>query len=234
MLPSAAMQRLLALLALQGPRMTRVQAAGTLWPEKTDERALANLRSALWRLDEATLAVLCCDGQHVSLHGDVDVDVQEFELRCLAGFDTSMTTGDIVAFARSGTADLLPGWYDDWIIFERERMRQVYLYGLESLSASLRDAGRAGDAVLVGLAAVAREPLRESAHRVVIEAHLVAGNRVEARRQFRLCADYLLENLGVEPSPALAALIEGYAKPSPPPPRVPRLRPFHDAAVTLP
>jgi DNA-binding SARP family transcriptional activator len=103
--------------------------------------------------------------------------------------------------------DLLPGWYDDFVIFERERLRQRLLHALEALSRLLVDARRYAQAVEVALEAVHAEPLRESAHRTLLEAHLAEGNLVEARRGYCGYRDLIRRDLGVEPDPALAALV---------------------------
>lgn len=105
------------------------------------------------------------------------------------------------------TGDLLPDWDEDWIIFERERLRQLRIHALESLCRKLSVAGHAGRAVDAGLAAVAAEPLRESAQRVLIAAHLHEGNVSEARRQYHHYRELVRDNLGIEPSEALRALV---------------------------
>ena len=75
--------------------------------------------------------------------------------------------------------ELLPGWYDDWVLLERERLRQLRMHALEALAEKLADAGRYGEAVQAAYAAVVAEPLRESAHRAVVRVHLVEGNLAE-------------------------------------------------------
>ena len=70
----------------------------------------------------------------------------------------------------------------------------------------MRASGRFAKAIDVGLAAIEAEPLRESAHRRVIEVHMSEGNVHEARRHFEWCADMLRTQLGIEPSPSLTAL----------------------------
>ena len=90
---------------------------------------------------------------------------------------------------------------------ERERFRQLRLHALESLSEQLTAMGRLGQAVEAALAAVASEPLRESAHRVLIKAYLAEGNRGEALLHFRGFRDLLSHELGVEPSPRMAELV---------------------------
>jgi DNA-binding SARP family transcriptional activator len=104
--------------------------------------------------------------------------------------------------------DLLPGWYDDWVIFERERIRQRLLHALEALSQLLVAAGRCGDAVEAAISAVSVDPLRESANRALIEAHLAEGNLVEARRAYERYREVIRRELGVEPGERLARLVQ--------------------------
>lgn len=115
--------------------------------------------------------------------------------------------------------ELLPDWDDDWIAFERARLRQLCVHALEALCRRLSLAGRDGRAIDAGLAAVAAEPLRESAQRVLISAHLREGNVTEARRQYPSYRELLWESLGIEPSESLRALVgltsSSAAKPTP-------------------
>jgi DNA-binding SARP family transcriptional activator len=98
---------------------------------------------------------------------------------------------------------LLPACYDEWVLTERERFRQLRLHALEALCDRLTARGRYGEAIDAGLAAVCAEPLRESGHRAVIKAHLAEGNNAEARRQYETYRKVLRDELGVEPSPGL-------------------------------
>jgi DNA-binding SARP family transcriptional activator len=104
-------------------------------------------------------------------------------------------------------ADLLPGWYDDWVISAREQVRQLRLRLLEQLCEQLTDAGRFMEAIEVGLTAVADEPLRESAQRAVVRAHLAEGNWSEALRQYEIYRALLDDVLGLEPTEQMARLI---------------------------
>ena len=75
------------------------------------------------------------------------------------------------------------------------------------MAKRLTAAGRHGEAVAAGLSAVRAEPLRESAHRVLIDAHVAAGNRAAAQHQYEQCRRTLLEELGLQPSDALRDLL---------------------------
>jgi DNA-binding SARP family transcriptional activator len=179
-------QRLLALLALQARPLQRLWVAGTLWIDATEERAGASLRSALWRLPQpGGAAVVEASASHLRLAGDLDVDLDPSTLG----------------------RDLLPDWYEDWVVMERERFRQLRLHALEALCRRLTESGRFGAAVQAGLAAVAGEPLRESAHRTLIRAHLAEGNPGEAVRQYHTYRRLLAGELAIEPSAAIRGLV---------------------------
>ena len=108
--------------------------------------------------------------------------------------------------------DLLPGWYDDWALVERERIRQRLLHALEALSRQLVRLRRCAEAVDVAMMAVSSDPLRESAQRALIEAHLAEGNLVEGRRSFEAYRELLARELGTEPGQELAAMVSRPAR----------------------
>ena len=195
-------ERLLALLALHGRPASRKTVAGKLWPEKPDGRAAGNLRSVLWRVPAGLVEAT---GTHLALAAHVRCDVVEFLARARRLIDGTMTPADLDHQLYS--ADLLPNWSEDWVAIERERIRPLRIHALDALSARLTEAGRYSDAIAAGLTAVAAEPLRESAHRMVISAHLAEGNRSEALRQYERFRALLAAELGLEPSPQLTALI---------------------------
>jgi DNA-binding SARP family transcriptional activator len=202
-------KRLLVFVALHEGRVDRRYAAGTLWPLGDDDRAAGNLRSALWRLKRTGIEIVRADKCALWLdpHADFDVrTVDHWAGRIIEG----EAGAEDLRMPRWGTdaMDLLPGWYDDWVIFERERLRQRLLHALEALSRMLVQAQRYAQAIEVALEAVRVEPLRESAHRTLLEAHLAEGNLVEARRIFCEYWALVRRELGVEPDPALAALVE--------------------------
>jgi DNA-binding SARP family transcriptional activator len=205
-------KRLLAFVALRRGRVERRHVAGTLWPVGGDDRAAGNLRSSLWRLRSAGVEVMHCDKWSLRLIDDVRVDVHEIRQwadRVIAGnpHPHDLTQGPPEADA----LDLLPGWYDDWTILERERLRQRVLHALEALSRQLGGSGRHADAVEAALAAVNAEPLRESGQRALIEAYLGEGNWVEAKRALRTYRELLASELGVAPSQDLMALVKNGA-----------------------
>ncbi|HXV32369.1 MAG TPA: BTAD domain-containing putative transcriptional regulator [Gaiellaceae bacterium] len=200
-------QRLVAFLALHDRPLLRVHVAGALWLDATEERSCANLRSALWRLRKPGCAIVEATSTHVGLSREVTVDVRELvgaARRLLDGVDGA-DPADLDEAWQAG--ELLPDWYDDWIETEREHVRQLRLHAVERFAEQLLDAGRYGQVFDLLLGALRRDPLRESAHRLVIEAHLAEGNWSEAIRHYRAYCERLRADLGLEPSPQIAELL---------------------------
>ncbi|WP_231851838.1 AfsR/SARP family transcriptional regulator [Modestobacter italicus] len=105
--------------------------------------------------------------------------------------------------------DLLPGWYDDWVLVERERLHQLRLHALEATAARLAVHGRHWEALQAAYAAVRAEPLRESAHRTIVRVHLAEGNLAEAARAYELFRSLVESELGVLPTPRMTRLVQG-------------------------
>lgn len=203
-------QRLLAFLALQGRRMTRVAAAGALWPDVSEAQAHANLRSAIWRLDKITREAMRVNVLELELADGVAVDLRESKALAhrLLIVDTVPSDSDMTAAAISAlSSDLLPDWYEDWAVIEAEDWRQLRLHALEALAEQLTAAERFGDAILAARAATKADPLRESAHATLIRVHLAEGNQSEALAAFAFYRALLHGELGLEPTPRLRALI---------------------------
>jgi DNA-binding SARP family transcriptional activator len=204
-------QRVLAFVALHEHSVLRAHVAGSLWLETSEARAHANLRSALWRLHRCggRLVDATCNG--LRLGAEVHVDLREAEAvarRIISDADpSSHVSPEVLVLA----GDVLPDWYDEWVLLERERFRQLRLRALETLSDRLVEAGRLAEALDAAQAAVGAEPLRESAHRALVRVHLVEGNAGEAVRQYRLFRHLLGEQLGLEPSERMEELMRSIA-----------------------
>jgi DNA-binding SARP family transcriptional activator len=210
LLPGSA-QRVVAYLALHERPVLRPHLAASLWLDTPEDRALANLRSALWRLRRPGLAIVEAGGDQVWLSPRVTVDYRELSelARSMLAADDPVLPGPAERLVLAG--EMLPGWYDDWVLVERERFRQRRLHALERACGSLARAGDFGRAIDACLAAVTAEPLRETAHLGLIEAHLAEGNRVEALRQFETYRRLMRDELGLPPSAQVVAVIRNIA-----------------------
>jgi DNA-binding SARP family transcriptional activator len=202
---------LLAFLALRERSVMRTAAAGTLWPEASEDHAHASLRSAISRLSRIAHEAIVVSFQDVRLADHVAVDLRESRALAhrLLESDGAQREEDLSAEAIGAlSADLLPDWYDDWAVVEAEDWRQLRLHALDALTARLTAAGRYGDATSAALAAVKAEPLRETSHAALIRVYIAEGNRAEALAAFERYQILLRAELGLEASPLIQSLID--------------------------
>ena len=206
-----ASQRLLAFLALRGRIVERAALAGTLWPEASEPHAYSSLRAALTRLQRTARVAVTASQLELGLAQGVTVDIHDAKALARRLLDSAVPPipGDLGTSAVMAlSADLLPDWYDDWVLVEAEDWRQLRLHALEALAGHLTAAGRWGEAVAAARAAVRGEPLRETSHAALIRVFLAEGNVSEAVREFTSYRALLHDELGLEPTPRLCGLIQ--------------------------
>jgi DNA-binding SARP family transcriptional activator len=202
-------KRLLIFVALSGGRASRRYAAGTLWPSGDDERAAGNLRSALWRLRGAGVDILHADKCALYLDPNAAVDIDQLFAWANRIIEGKTNGSDLhLVDLNLEAAHLLPGWYEEWVVAVRERLRQRLLHAMESLARRMIECRDFAAAVEAAMAAVGIEPLRESAQRVLMEAHIAEGNWVEACRIFATYRDLVADELGILPSRELAEILQ--------------------------
>lgn len=171
-----AVRRLTALVALTPCGLARDFAAFQLWPDKSEARARANLRSTLWRLHQLAADMLHASATHLRLDESVWVDTRY----ALAENDSDNV---LPRPFETLVADLLPDWYDDWIGVERERFRQLRLAQLERRARAALQEQDFATAIQQALAALSIDPTRNTTHRILVQAHLAEGNEWEAARE---------------------------------------------------
>lgn len=199
-------QRLITALALVGKR-PRSYLAGLLWPESGEQQAAGSLRSTVFKVRHQLPGLLSDTLDPISLAPDVTVDVRHLRHRAELVRSGSAADPDFEELLFS--AELLPGWYEDWVIFEQERLRAVRIATLEAIAGQHLDRDEPDAALVAARQASAIEPLRESARELIIRAHVRAGNLAAAYRTLSEFRAHLHDELGVEPSPRLRAALTG-------------------------
>jgi DNA-binding SARP family transcriptional activator len=199
-------RRVLAYLALATSRTNDIDRrllAERLWPDSSADRSAASLRTALWRIRREATGLVHTDTERVSLGRGVAVDVHGF--RCLVArlLSTDYEPQPEELQSLIDAVDVLPTWDEDWLVLPREQLRQKRLAALESAARRLCQQGRFLPAIELMLVVIAAEPLRESAHAMLIDTHLRQGNTADARWQLLSFARELWSELSVHPSPEL-------------------------------
>jgi predicted ATPase/DNA-binding SARP family transcriptional activator len=208
------LQALLAYLVLhrEAPQ-PRHHLAYCLWPDTTEAQARTNLRQLLHALKQALPEAdqfVHADAQTLQWRSDAPfrLDVAEFE-QALKAADAAAQQGDTsasrVALEQAIAlyhGDLLPSCYDDWIVPERERLRQAFTAALERLLLLLERAGQPREAIAYAERLLRHDPLREETYRALMRLHAACGDRAGAVRVYQTCATVLERELAVEPSAA--------------------------------
>jgi DNA-binding SARP family transcriptional activator len=195
-------QRLLALLALHEEAMTRTAISALLWPSATPRRSASCLRSTLWRLVRPPHVLVEPIGNALQLAAGLEVDV--VQARRMAD---GVSGGSGLPLTKLG-GEILPGWPDPWLDDEREWFRQIRLRVLEAMSERYRNQGDHVRAFQAAMTAVRMDPLRESAHRLLVALHLQEGNPAAAMRQFTSYSLRLRKELGIAPSSEIRQLVQ--------------------------
>jgi DNA-binding SARP family transcriptional activator len=205
-LPSRKAQALLAYLALRpGQAHPRDKLAALLWGESTDALARDSLRHALAALrdvlPDSAPPILLASGHTLALNPvAVAVDVADFERGLAEG-----TPDALEQAAALYAGDLLAGvsldepLFEDWLLAERERLRELALEALAKLLAHQHQSRASERAIRTAIRLLALDPLQEAVHRTLMRLYVQLGRRGAALHQYQLCVSVLHRELGMEP-----------------------------------
>ena len=217
---TARLQALLAYLIIhRNALQSRHHLAALFWPDVLEAQARNNLRQLLHQLRHALPEAdrfVSTDTHTLHWRDDApcSLDVAEFE-RAVGRADVSSRQGDRgaqrVALATAVDlyrADLLPSCYDDWIMPERERLRQSFLRALAELVQLLEAQRDYGRAMRHAQSWVRHDPLAEDAYRALMQLCALTGDRAGALRAYHTCVTVLRRELGVDPGAATREIHE--------------------------
>lgn len=189
-------QRLIAAVVLGGAK-PRPVLADQLWPGRPEKLALGNLRVALWHVQHELPGVLVQTEGAVGVDPGLDVDVLTL-YRMSRGEANLLDPGHALGLLRD--AVLLPGWYEDWVLAEQERVCASRLEALDRLARHGLAHGDHTSAMEAASLAVAVEPVRERSSWLLVQAQLQAGNLHSAAREYRRLDEYSRHAFGQPPS----------------------------------
>jgi DNA-binding SARP family transcriptional activator len=193
------------LLVHRGVPQPRQRLAFLLWPDSTEAQARTNLRHVLHTLRRGlpdAERFLEVTPQTLRWRADAPYRLD------LADFEQALADGRLEAAVDAYAGDLLEGSYDDWVLEERERLRDRYGEALERLQRELEEREDRVGAIRCAERLVRHDPLREEAYRDLMRLHDARGDRGRALRAYHACAATLRREMGVPPSAATRAAYE--------------------------
>ncbi len=210
---SRPVQSLLAYLALTaGTAHRRERLAGILWPESAESNARSNLRHALWRLRRAlgdAADHIVTDDLTVAFRSGDDVWIDTAILDQPLSKAWSME--DLQEAVSLYQGELLPGFYDDWVSLERERLHAILEQKMGLLLDGLVQEGQWQDVLEWGERWIALGQVPEPAYRALMMARAGLGDLAGMASVYQRCSQALERELGVEPSEQTLALYEDLA-----------------------
>jgi predicted ATPase/DNA-binding SARP family transcriptional activator len=188
-----------------------------LWPERDLDAGRDNLSTVLSYLRHQleppgvpTGAILIADRFSLRLNPTaVTTDVADLETHLCAAEEArsererEQQLADALALY---TGPLLPGYYEEWIEAERNRLTEIYLQAVRRLVRVLVKAGDLPRALDYARQAVAADALREEAHRDLMRLYVATGQPSAALQQYRELERVLAQELGETPSAAIRQL----------------------------
>ena len=207
-IPSRPMQSLLAYLILNaGTAYRREKLAGLLWPESDEKNARHNLRQTLWRLGKVIgKDFFLTDKVSVGFNPQVDYRLDVAVLQDKAA--EWNTTDQLVRSVSVYTDVLLPGFYEDWVLLEQERLQAIYEDRMQMLLDRLIHEGRWRETREWAERWIAQGHVPEAAYRALMVAHAGLGDQAGVTAVYQRCVEALDEEIGVEPSPETKSLFQ--------------------------
>lgn len=189
--------------------LPRERVAFALWPDEPEAIARANLRRHLYHLQRALPSAepsrpwILSATNHLQWNPEAPytLDVAEFERLS----QSDETLADAIACYRG---DLLEQLYEDWILYERERLRDQYLTCLSRMALRLRSARRYPEALQYAQELLRLDPLREDTLRQLLALRYEMGDRAGALAEYERFARRLRDELAAEPMPETVALFQ--------------------------
>ena len=211
---SRSAQSLLGYLLLStGIAHRREKLAGLLWPEASEANARSYLRKALWQARKSLSAdtpggeeYLLADDISITFNANADywLDADAVSSKLT---ETSSVKQQIEAVS-AYQGDLLPGFYEEWVTLERERLRAVFEQKMQVLLGRLVEEGHWAETLDWGERWIALGSMPEPAYRALMVAHAAQGDNAKVAATYERCVQTLREELGVEPSEQTTALLE--------------------------
>jgi non-specific serine/threonine protein kinase len=191
----------------------REKLAGLLWPEATEANARSYLRKALWQARKS-LAADNQSGEEYLLADDISISFNSnadywLDVHAIRGKPSeAMSVEEQIEAVSAYQGELLPGFYEEWVTLERERLQAVFEHELQVLLDRLVEEGRWSEILDWGERWIALGSTPEPAYRSLMVAHAALGDNAKVAATYERCVQTLEEELGVEPSKQTRELYE--------------------------
>lgn len=207
-IPSRAAQSLFAYLILTAGTMhRREKLAGMFWPDESEQKARTLLRNELWRIRKALSRstkgeYFLADNLTIGFN---PASTYLLDVAVLKSLSDAGSTEELMRALSNYQGELLPGFYEDWIVVEREHLQVFYEQKIACLLEILEKEQRWHDILEWGERWIALAQASEAAYRAIMFAHDALGDHVKVTSTYERCKQ-ALRQLDLEPSEEMRAL----------------------------
>ena len=197
------------LILTAGTSHRREKLAGMLWPDSLEETARDNLRHALWRLRKALQtgsAANYLQANDLSISFDTSADYW-LDTTALENLRDDAPAAEMMNVLSEYQGELLPGFYDEWVVLEREHLSSIFEHQMARLMSLLQNEKRWLDILDWGERWIKLGQKPEPAYRALMSAHAAKGDMSKVVATYERCVKSLRE-FGVEPSEQTKELYE--------------------------
>jgi DNA-binding SARP family transcriptional activator/tetratricopeptide (TPR) repeat protein len=212
--PKKARDLLAYLITFRDRSHPRSVLAGALWPDLPEATARRRLSDTLWRVRRVLGSYVAANRETIGLDASAPhwLDVEEFELRMQEAAEKEQ--GDaadlprLTSYTQLYLGPFLDGIYDDWVLLERERLRERWLILLEQLAHTYRASDLPEAAIETVRALLQADPWHEPGARLLMTLLASQGRAGEALQVYLDLCTSLQTDLGIAPTTETTSLYQ--------------------------
>jgi DNA-binding SARP family transcriptional activator len=201
----------------------REHLASIFWGDQPNQLARKSLRNTLWRLRNSFNTVGIVVEDYLTINEDTVtfinsssywLDIAIFE-DCINRYQEipprSLSKDQVLQLEEAAnlyTGDLLESVYQDWCLYDRERLRIMLLNLLNKIMVYHGLTGNYESGIECGKRILSFDSTREKIHRQLMWLYMLAGDRTASIAQYKQCCQVLLDELGISPMEETKSLFE--------------------------
>jgi DNA-binding SARP family transcriptional activator len=200
----------------------RERLSAVFWGDQPAPIARKNFRNTLWRLRQMLFITGMRPEDYLHISDEsitiiqyapcwLDVEIFEAAAHWAHLPDADLQPEQVSELEMAVdlyTGDLLENNYEDWCIYDRERLRLMNLNMLHKLMVTYSTAGKYETGLCFGERILCYDNTREDIHRQMMWMYWRSGNLSGALAQYKLCAQIMRDEVGVRPMESTRRLYE--------------------------
>jgi ATP/maltotriose-dependent transcriptional regulator MalT/two-component SAPR family response regulator len=205
-------------LLMKDPR-SKEQVGEVFWPEiEEPSRLKIRFKNDIYRLRRAVGSdAVLFDGDHYSFNRGLDYEsdgdaFEDYLYQAELTTEPETKIGLLQKAVELVNGHFLEDINGTWILSERERLDQLFIFALMTLADLLKKANRVHEALAVCQRAIKHEPSFEPAYMLAMKLHVQLNDRRSAIRLYESYTAMMDHELDLPPSPEMEAMYKSLTR----------------------